>query len=86
VVREPILLRSVLHDRETGVSLTMALIPIPFPHSLGQERKSRTLCRQLLEVGSWMTQKMAVGAAKLMTLEGLSTGLKRRELKRELDA
>ena len=36
----------------------------------GQERKSRTLCRQLLEVGSWMTQKMAVGAAKPTTLEG----------------
>jgi len=34
-VREPILRRSALHDRETGVSLTMALIPTPFPHSLG---------------------------------------------------
>ena len=36
----------------------------------GQERKSRTLCRQLLEVGSRITQKMAVGAAKPTTLEG----------------
>lgn len=40
------------------------------PDVEGQERKSRTLCRQLLEVGSWMTQKMAVGAAKPTTLEG----------------
>ena len=29
-VREPVLFRSVLHDRETGVALTMPLIPTPF--------------------------------------------------------
>ena len=44
-VREPILRRSALHDRETGVSLTMALIPTPFPHSLGHERLGGASCR-----------------------------------------
>jgi ribosomal protein L32 len=29
-VREPVLFKSVLHDRETGVALTMPLIPTPF--------------------------------------------------------
>ena len=36
-----------LHDRETGVSLTMALIPTPFPHSLGHKRKSVSSCEQV---------------------------------------
>jgi len=39
-VREPVLLRSVLHDRETDVALTMPLIPTPF-HTAWANRRHR---------------------------------------------
>ena len=34
-VREPVLFRLVLHDRETGVALTMPLITQPGPFTMG---------------------------------------------------
>jgi len=40
-VREPVLFRSVLHDRETGVALTMPLIPTPFHTVWAQSGHSR---------------------------------------------
>src|SRR5208282_6234551 len=43
-VREPVLFRSVLHDCETAVALTMPLIPTPFHTAWARS------CRSILHV------------------------------------
>ena len=65
VRREPILFRSVLHDRETGVALTMPPIPTPF-HTAWELRRpdpdlakiSRTMRNYFFAVGAQGTMQV----------------------------
>ena len=52
--REPVLLRSVLHDRETGVALTMPLIPTPF-HTAWAIKRRPAPCYSITSSASAMS-------------------------------